>query len=212
MTQWIKKPEYFDLTSEITEHTPVFPGDPPFMREQISAISPDEQGSFNLYHLHMGNHTGTHIDFPAHVLAEGKTSSDYQLNELIGDGCVIEVPDDISTISSDFVANNPIQKGDFIFFKTKTEKSSKFVHLDISAAEMLVEKGVRIVGIDQMSVDATGAEDLPVHRYLLGHDVLIVEGLKLSGVEAGRGEIIIAPLKIENIDGSPTRVIMRRES
>lgn len=212
------KSTYFDLTRVISEQTAVYPGDPCFRREQISSINPTTRGMFNLYHMHMGNHMGTHIDYPSHVLTGGKTSSDYSASDLIGDGCIIEVPAGTTKITGEMILANPILPGDIVFFKTDNSKinetaplAEKYVYLDITAAEKLVEKGVRIVGIDYISIDSPHAEDLPVHHYLLSRNVLIVEGLKLEGMRAGRGEMIIAPLNISNIDGAPARVLMRKD-
>lgn len=211
MTDWGAKPVYFDLTQEITETLDVFPGDPVFGCKQISAINPEEAGSFNLCELHMGNHIGTHIDFPSHVLPGGKTSSDYPLSKLIGQGCIIKVPAITDEISADFIKKSPIKPNDIVFFKTKSSNTANHVSLGMSAAIALVEKGVMIVGIDQMSIDAADAQTLPVHRYLLSNNVLIVEGLNLMEVNEERGEIIIAPLKIADIDGVPARVLVRIE-
>lgn len=210
MANWGTKPVYFDLTQEISEAMDVFAGDPIFACKQISAINPEEEGSFNLCELRMGNHMGTHIDFPAHVLPGGKTSSDYPLSMLIGQGCIIEVPEMMEEISDDFIKKSPIEQKDIVFFKTKSTNTANHAWLGMQGAMALVEKGVKIVGIDQMSIDAPNAQTLPVHRCLLNNDVLIVEGLNLIEMDEMRGEIIIAPLKIGNIDGAPVRVLMRK--
>jgi arylformamidase len=204
--------EYYDLTAQISENTVVYPGDPIFKSEDICSL---ENGSqFHLCQMHLGNHTGTHIDFPAHVIKGGKTSSDFLIKNLIGSGLIIEVPDIQKSITQKFITEQPILKNDFVFFRTSNSKlskqskfSDKYVYLEIDAAQELLKKGVKIVGIDYISVDQYEAEDLPVHKLLLSHDVLIVEGLELNNVPLGRCKIYIMPVNIQKMDGLPARVV-----
>ena len=97
---------YYDLTAEISASTVVFPGDPIYKAEDVSSISKGAQ--YHLCHLHLGNHTGTHVDFPAHVLGGGKTSSDYSIDKLIGSCLIIEVPEQDRSISKAFIEKQDI--------------------------------------------------------------------------------------------------------
>lgn len=209
----------YDLTLPITSKTRIFPGDPEFKTEAVESL---EKGStYNLCVMHMGNHMGTHIDFPAHVIRGGKTSSDFPVQSLIGPGIVIEVAAEETKkeleISREFIRSQKILKNDFVFFKTtNSELSSKeftknFVHLSVSAADELINKNVKIVGIDYLSVDGLHDEKLSVHHKLLSKDILIVENLNLKNVPNGRfREIAIAPLNVPDMDGLPVRVLARR--
>ena len=206
-------PKFFDLTAHITPDTVVFPGDPGFSTDEVNSFKKGD--SYKLCHMHMGNHMGTHIDFPAHVIEGGKTSSDYPLDALIGNGIIVELPESAKSINAQFVAEQNIHKNDFVFFKTSNSKlprekefSSKFVYLEPDAAKVLVEKGVKIVGIDYLSIDNYEAEDLPVHQILLSNEVLIVEGLQLTDAPAGRCKLYILPVKVANMDGLPVRAFM----
>jgi arylformamidase len=167
--------------------------------------------------MHLGNHTGTHIDFPAHVVQGGKTSSDFSIEDLIGSGLIIEVPDVEKSITRKFVAEQSILSNDFVFFKTSNSRLSKqdkftdkYVYIEPEAAEELLKKGVKIVGIDYISVDRYEAEDLPVHKSLLSKDVLIVEGLELNNAPIGRCKIYIMPVNIHGMDGLPARVVAKK--
>ncbi|OJY47865.1 MAG: hypothetical protein BGO90_02990 [Legionella sp. 40-6] len=208
-----KARRYYDLTAPITPDTVVYPGDPKFSTEVIATLENGEQ--FHLCHMHLGNHTGTHIDFPAHVVKGGKSSRDFPINDLIGSGLIIEVPATEKSITRAFIESQcSIAKKDFIFFKTSNSKLSKqaaftdkYVYIEPEAAAELIRKGVKIVGIDYISVDSYDAEDLPVHRMLLSNDVLIVEGLELNGVPVGRYNIYIMPNNIPDMDALPVRVI-----
>lgn len=206
--------KYYDLTAKITEKTVVFPGDPEYKSEDICSLA--EGSQYHLCHMHFGNHTGTHIDFPAHVIKEGKTSSDFPIESLIGSGLIIEVPDVEKSISKTFVTSQPILLNDFVFFKTSNSRlpkqgkfTDKYVYIEPEAAEELLKKGVKIVGIDYISVDQYEAEDLPVHKSLLSNDVLIVEGLELNDAPVGRCKIYIMPVNIHEMDGLPARVVAK---
>ena len=206
--------KYYDLTAKISETTVVYPGDPTFSTEDVCSL---ENGSqFHLCQMHLGNHTGTHIDFPAHVIKGGKTSSDFPIESLIGSGLIIEVPDFQKSITQKFITEQPILANDFVFFKTSNSRiskqskfSNKYVYIEKEAAEELLRKGVKIVGIDYISVDQYEAEDLPVHKSLLSNDILIVEGLELNNAPLGRCKIYIMPLNVNKMDGLPARVVAR---
>jgi len=211
----IKRSCYEDLTAVITPKTVVFPGDPSFSVDPVCSIS--ESSSFSLCKMQMGNHMGTHVDFPAHVIKGGKTSTDYSLDDLIGEGVIIEIPHDVKSIGRTDIDCEKIYENDFVFFKTGNSDISKhedftdkYVYITPDAAKALLEKKVRVVGIDYISVDAYEAEELPVHKILLSNDILIVENLELGEVNPGRCKLYIMPLKADEMDGVPARVFMQK--
>jgi len=204
----------YDLTTEITPNLVTFPGDPQYSVEEVSSLT--EGKKFNLYHMHLGNHTGTHVDFPAHTIKEGKTSSDFPIEYLTGPGLIIKVPSEEKSITKEFISKQPIMRNDIVFFKTANSKKSKqeaftdqYVYIEPAAAAELFQRNVKAVGIDYISVDRYDDEDLTVHNTLLSREVLIVEGLDLSEIPEGRYEIFIMPLKIPNMDGLPARIWAR---
>jgi len=206
---------YKDLTAEITKETVIYPGDPVFSCEDVAVLG--ESSEFHLRKFTMGNHTGTHIDFPAHVIKGGKTSSDYSIDDLIGDGLILEVPDGMPSIKKDFILMQGIKEKDIVFFKTSNScipkdkpYRSEYVYIEADAARAMLDIGVRIVGIDYISVDSPKLEALPVHEILLSNDTLIVENLNLKGVSPGRCKIFIMPINIPKMDGLPARVVMGR--
>ncbi|MDR3442954.1 MAG: cyclase family protein [Legionella sp.] len=209
------QPQYYDLTAPITPNTVVYPGDPRFSTEIV--VSLESGAPFHLCHMHLGNHTGTHIDFPAHVIKGGKTSSDFPIQDLIDSGLIIEVPDTEKAITKVFVeSQQSIVQNDVVFFKTANSKLSKqeqftaqYVYIEPAAAEALINRGVKIVGIDYISVDSYEAEALPVHHLFLSNNILIVEGLELNGISEGRYEMYIMPNNIPDMDGLPVRVIAK---
>lgn len=202
----------FDLTMPLTAETPVFPGDPPFSKTTLRAL---EQGyTHHVCHLQSTNHTGTHIDFPSHIIPHGKTSSDFPLSTFVGPGIILEYEENSTgEITLAFIKQQQplIVNCPRVFFKTpKNPATKKPTHLTKDAAEALVQLGVKIVGVDSLSIDAMDSDHLSVHTTLLSRDVLIVEGLRLIDAPTGKGEIIIAPLHIPHMDGLPARVFMRK--
>ena len=208
--------KYYDLTRPIGPDFAVFPGDPEFKIEKVKEIA--KGNTYNLCYLHMGNHTGTHIDFPAHVIANGKTSSDYPIDSFIGEGIIINVPDceDEKSlgITSEFIKKQNIKKNDIIFFQTSNSKlpdnkiSEKFVYLTPQGADELINKQIKMVGIDYLSIDPLEEETLPSHKKLLSNNVLIVENLQLANIPSGRyKKIIVSPPRLEKMDGLPVRVL-----
>ncbi|HEU5280402.1 MAG TPA: cyclase family protein [Gammaproteobacteria bacterium] len=205
----------YDLTAIINTSTVVYPGDPAYRSNDVCSLKSGD--AFNLSEEHFGNHTGTHIDFPAHVISGGKTSDNFGLASLIGDGIIIEVPNEQPSITAPFIKNLSILKNDIVFFKTSNSAISKhqpytekYVYLEKDAAIALLEKGVKIVGVDYISIDHAKADDLPVHHTLLSRDVLIVEGLELANAPIGRCKIYIIPLNIQAKDGLPARVFCKK--
>lgn len=206
--------KYYDLSANITEDLVTFPGDPQYKAKEVSSVN--KGSTFDLHELCLSNHIGTHIDYPSHVITGGKTSNDFPIETLIGKGLIIEVPAGERSITKKFVNRQNILPGDFVFFKTLNSQRSKYlnftdnyVYIEPKAAKALLKKGVRIVGIDYISVDKYESEDLPVHKSLLSKDVLIVEGLELNNIPIGRCEIYIMPIKINKMDGLPARVLAK---
>src|SRR3990167_5128987 len=206
-----------DLTAELSEQTTVFPGDPPFESQRIASL--EKSSYFNLFRLCLCNHMGTHIDFPAHVIKNGKTSSDYSLSDLEGDGLIIEVPKEYMCVDKSFIKKEQHKffKNAIVFFKTSNSEIPKtgkivedYVYIDLEAAKELVDLKVKMVGIDYLSVDKYESEKLPVHNILLSNNILIIENLELNNAEPGQWTLSAMPLKIPQMDGLPVRVSMTR--
>ena len=206
--------KYYDLTANISSELVCFPGDPIFKDKKIAQIGKDSH--FHLSEITLGNHTGTHIDFPAHVIKNGKNSSDFPIDTLLGAGVIINVPDECKSITQEFIQAQSMLPNDIVLLKTANSNISKesnfnenYVFIEPKAVSALLLKKVKIVGIDYISVDNYSAADLPVHKMLLANDVLIVECLALKHVPTGRCEIYIMPIKINRMDGLPVRVIAK---
>jgi arylformamidase len=196
--------EIFDVSVPLREGMVTYPGDPQVHVELAASIAGGDV--VNLTRIDFGLHSGTHVDAPVHFI-EGAAGVDaIPLDALVGPCEVVEARD----LSAGSVAAAP--EAERILFKTPNSElwarddfADDFARLDREAARLLVERGVRLVGVDYLSV---GDED--AHHALLGAGVVPVEGLDLRGVGAGSYELVCLPLRVVGADGAPARAILIR--
>ncbi|HVF21839.1 MAG TPA: cyclase family protein [Pyrinomonadaceae bacterium] len=205
----------YDLSVPLSSELPIYPGDPGI---QISAWSSLDNGdAASVSAVSFGAHTGTHVDAPAHFLQGAKKVEALALEVLIGEAQVIQVPDDCLAVDEEFLAANCAPGTSRVLFKTRNsalwtnEFETNFTYLELSAAERLVSLGVKLVGIDYLSIEKFGSKDHEVHRALLASEVIILEGLNFNGVPAGKYELICLPLRLRSKlgDGAPARAVLR---
>jgi arylformamidase len=191
-----------DVSVPIRPEMITYPGDPAVKLERVSAIA--DGALANVSRLAFGVHTGTHVDAPVHFLEGAAAVEELPLDALLGRVLVIGA--EALTAST----LRGLELPERIVFKTpnselwaRAEFSDDFLALDGAGAQVLVERGVRLVGIDYLSI---GDED--AHRVLLAAGVVAIEGLDLRGVEPGEYELVCAPLKLVGSDGAPARVFL----
>jgi arylformamidase len=205
--------EIFDISQTLQEGITVWPGDPEFRIFRISGLQ-NGQGA-NVSAIHMGTHTGTHLDAPLHLDNAASGVESVPLSHLIGAARVLEFNSDTCIRTSNLELLD-LQGVSRVLFKTSSGETPEsmldknYVSLSEEAAEYLAEKGIVLLGIDAPSVDAWSSEDLPVHRILLKNNIAILEGLRLKSVSPGDYELICLPLKLAGCDGAPVRAILRR--
>ena len=204
----------YDVTVPITNSMPVWPGDPPVRLTAKSHLSRDKTHTVRLTNIEMGSHTGTHIDAPFHMIDEGKRLDEFPLETLTGKVTVFEIPGARSLGRTELERLNWDGVERVLF---KTENSShwqdgkfyeEFVYLEPDGAEFLVQQGLRLVGIDYLSIDKFRSQSHPSHFVLLKQNIPIIEGLNLSAVPAGEYTLVALPLKLQDADGAPARVIL----
>ncbi len=205
----------YDVTVPITNSMPVWPSDPPV--KLTPSMHPSGDGSHNvrLTKIEMGSHTGTHIDAPWHFVKNGRTLSDIPVETLVGPAVVFEIPN-VRSIGKASVESLNLNGVERVLFKTDnsahwtdTNFYEDFVYLEPDAAQVLVHKGVKLVGIDYLSIDKFKSDKHPSHFVLLENNVVIVEGLNLSAIQQGSYHMAALPLNLQGADGAPTRVILR---
>ena len=204
----------YDITLTITPDLPTWPGDPGIEIKRVEKI--EEGSNANVSRIDMGVHTGTHVDAPYHFLQEGITIEQLNLSLLTGRAYVLHLPE-VDEITAEVLENAQIPpRTRRVLFKTRNSDfwSTKdeifqedFVGLSADGAEYLVRRGVKLVGMDYLSI-APFKKSRPTHEKLLEADVVIVEGLDLSEVSQGRYTLYCLPLKIANSDGAPARAIL----
>jgi len=202
-----------DVTVPLSTDVPVFPGDPPFQMDFTHRIADGQ--AYNAARVSLGVHFGTHVDAPYHLLADGSTVDQLPLEILMGKARVVEIASRSKIERADLEA---LDLRDDLRLLVKTRMSGQlrggafvedFVYLTPDAALYLVHAGIKLVGIDYLSVEEPGSQDLPAHHALLEAGVVIVEGLDLSAVEPGEYDMTCLPLRIVGADGSPARVVLR---
>ena len=203
----------FDVTIGIGGTTPIYAGDPPALVESAKRLAGGD--SANVSKLAFGAHTGTHVDAPNHFIEGTRRVDQLDLNKLIGPCRVVRVADDIQTIEPEHLGD--VEGFERVLFRTKnsaywttSEFHSDFAHLSPAAAEALVANGVKLVGIDYLSIEKFHSGDHAVHKALLSKEIIILEGLDLRLIEAGDYELICLPLKYVGGegDGAPARAVL----
>jgi arylformamidase len=204
----------YDITLTITPQSVVWPGDEPVSIRKTSSIAAGDDT--NVSEISMSCHTGTHVDAPHHFLNNGITVDDLPLDLLVGRAYVLHLPD-ISMITASALMQADIPpRTRRLLFKTRNSQywaggnqkfQTDYVGLSVDAAELLVDRNVKLVGIDYLSI-APYKMGTPVHSILLDAGVVVIEGLDLSQVSQGRYTLHCLPLKLGGVDGAPARAIL----
>jgi len=208
----------YDVSVRLSETTPTYPGDPGIEIRSWKSLAGGDSANVSL--LHMGAHSGTHVDAPAHFIEGGGRVESLALEALIGEAQVVAVPENITTIDAGFTAAHCQPGRERILFKTRNSNfwagedpvfHADFTHIGLSAAEYLVSQGTKLVGIDYLSIEQFKSKMHETHLALLSKGIVILEGLDLREVGAGIYELICLPLRIAggSGDGSPVRAVLR---
>lgn len=208
----------YDVTVPLYNELPTWPGDPGIQIRDWLSLSKGDAANVSV--LNFGAHTGTHVDAPAHFIEGAAKVESLPLDVLIGEAEVIQVPSDQLVIDERFVTAHCVAGTARILFKTrnsnfwsetKPQFHTDFTYLDLAAAMKLVQQGAKLIGIDYLSIEKFGQEKHETHHALLSQGVIILEGLNLSDVPAGKYELICLPLRLRSDkgDGAPARVVLR---
>ena len=210
--------QLYDVSLTISPEIVVWPGDPAVQFKPLASIAQGD--GVNVTHLNFGSHTGTHVDAPRHFL-DGKTGVDAMpLQALVGTAYVLDFTALDHHIGAADLEGSGLPVGaERVLFKTSNSAfwatdpanfHKDYLALALDGAEWLVQRGVKLVGIDYLSIEEFEPPSPKVHYALLGARVVVLEGLNLGEVEAGEYTIFALPVKLENGDGSPTRVLLGR--
>jgi arylformamidase len=203
-----------DVSVPLDAQLPTYPHNTPFSLEPIKRIARGD--SSNVSTLHMSAHTGTHVDAPRHFFDQGAGTESLPLELLIGRARVIAIDSRAGVAAEDLA---PIDLSDDIRVLIKTHNSrlwgapefhEDYVGVTDSGAKYLVDHGIKVVGVDYLSVEKFHNPGAPAHHVLLGAGTIVIEGLNLQEVDPGVYEMFCLPLRVVGSDGAPARVVLRR--
>ncbi len=210
--------EIIDVTVTISPSLPTWPGDPSVVLERMDKI--DDGANANVSHLDISVHTGTHVDAPFHFIPGGETVENLVLETLIGPAQVINVEVTGDVIDRSHLENAGILPGvTRLLLRTRNSEywnqidngfQTGFAGLNVAASQYLLELGIKLIGIDYLSI-APFSNGRPTHEVLLGANVVIIEGLDLRKAQPGTYTLLCMPLKLANTDGAPARVVLLKE-
>jgi arylformamidase len=194
-----------------------WPGDPPVEIDPAKRLAKGDPA--NVSELRLGTHTGTHVDPPFHFIDGAPTAEALDLNVLVGPAVVADLRGAGATITPAELDGLNLPSGtERLLFRTPNSElwtsspvrfPDSYTALTTDGAHWCVDRGIRLVGTDFLSIEQHGAPGHPTHVTLLKAGTIILEGLDLSRVEPGAYELFVLPLKILGGDGAPARAILR---
>jgi arylformamidase len=210
-----RAPRLVDVSVLLAPGLATYPGNPEYEITPVKRIADGD--SSNNSRLVMGTHTGTHVDAPKHFFDDKPGVDALPLELLVGRARVIDLPHR-GGITEQHLAGAGLREDIRVLLRTPNSalwNSHDGFHTDYTyvteeAARFLVEQGVKVVGVDYLSVEQFKKSGAPAHHALLGAGVIIIEGLNLSEVEAGQYEMYCLPLRLAGADGAPARVVLKR--
>jgi arylformamidase len=208
---------WYDITVPLKQGIIYFPTDP--LPPKIYRLHDRALGAkVTMSVLEIISHTGTHIDAPLHFIADAETITDMPLDATVGPARVIAIKDKESIKAAELKKHN-IKKGERVLFKTRNSPSGyagekfdeDYCYLEDDGADYLVERGVKLVGIDFITIGTIKRMENITHTHeaLLSAGIYILEDCALDGVPPGEYEMLCLPLPIYKGDAAPCRAILR---
>ena len=194
-----------------------WPTDPSVHIERFADM--DKGAICNVSKMEMCAHAGTHMDGLNHFIKDGAPLDTVPFDAVIGPCRVIEIKDADSVKPAE-LTKHKLRKGERILLKTRNSRrrwweeafDTQFIHISKDAALHMVDRDIRTIGVDYLSVGGYQRDGVECHQVLLGAGVWIIEGLDLTKVKPGQYDMICLPMKIRNSDGAPARAILRQRT
>lgn len=204
-----------DVSYPYSENMAIYPNNPEFEMKRVQNLEKGDSANVSL--ITMGTHTGTHMDAPNHFVTGGKTIDKLPLESMNGTAKLLDLQGN-DEITRELLAKYDIAENDIIILKTDNSNVfhgdiilTDYVTLDYEAAEYLVEKKVKMVCIDYMTIERPRARRVAgksIHSILLSKEILIAEALDLTKVEEGTYQLFCFPINIVGADGAPVRIVL----
>lgn len=202
----------YDISTPLNADLPVFPGHPRFNRDIM--LSMDNGDRANVSKFQMSTHTGTHVDGTFHFINDGLTIDKVPFRSTVGPAKVFEL-DVLKKIDTPDIDQLGIDENDIVIFKTRNSKLWKrreftkdYVYITKQAAQFLAAQKVLAVGVDYIIPEAADDLSRPVHHILFKEQIILIEGLDMTGVPPGDYLLICLPIKITGGDAAPARAIL----
>ncbi|MDB4893370.1 MAG: cyclase [Gemmatimonadetes bacterium] len=205
----------YDISVPVRHGGVVYPGNPTISITAQQAIS--QGAGANVSRLDLGSHTGTHVDAPKHFFDDGAGVDGLSLDVLMGPARLLAFSDDVKSIGEAELRAHDLTGVTRVLLKTRNSAwlasgSSEFhpdyTYLAPDGAEYLVSLGVKLVGVDYLSVEQFHSGHHKTHRTLLERAIIIVEGLMMNDVPPGNYELCCLPILFPGLDGAPARAVL----
>ena len=205
----------WDVSVPIRHGGVVYPGNPPISITAVQSIAAGNTA--NVSRIDLGSHTATHVDAPLHFMDGGAGVDELPLDVLIGPARLISFEDDVLAVGEAELRQHDLRGVTRVLIRTRnsawlasdsTEFHPDFTHVTPDGAEYLVSLGVRLVGVDYLSVEQFRSPHHKTHKKLLSNSVVIVEGLALAEPPAGDYELYCLPMLMAGLDGAPARAVL----
>lgn len=203
-----------DISAALRDDLPTWPGEKG-MKRTLAASQPDDPATAS--HLSFGAHSGTHVDAPVHFLAGAGGIEAFSPDVFVGACFVADMRHVTDLITADDLDQAGVPEDvprvlaltpNSGWSQTDTSFRRDYVAFDASAARWCVDRGIRLLGNDYLSIETFDAEGHPVHKTLLGAGVAVLEGLDLAGVSPGVYHLMALPVLIPGSDGAPARAVL----
>lgn len=203
-----------DVSVPLDAALPTYPGNTPFTLEPVQRIANGDHA--NLSSLHLSAHAGTHVDAPAHFFDGAPGVESLPLEMLFGRTRVVDIASRHG-IEADDLADIDFSEDIRVLFRTPNSRlwgdptfHTDYVGITESGARYLVDHGIKVVGVDYLSVEKFKTPGAPAHHILLGGGTIVIEGLNLREADPGVYDMFCLPLRIVGGDGAPARVVLRK--
>jgi arylformamidase len=207
--------QIFDVSVPIRTGGVVYPGNPVISITPQQAIS--QGAGANVSRVDFGSHTGTHVDAPKHFFDDGAGVDQLSLDTLVGPARLLAFDDSVTSIGEADLRKHDLAGVERVLLKTRNsawlasgspEFHPDYTYLAPDGAAYLAQLGVKLVGVDYLSVEQFHSGHHLTHRTLLERGIIIVEGLLLSTPPAGDYTLICLPILLAGLDGAPSRAIL----
>lgn len=203
-----------DISVPLRENLPTWPGEEG-MRRTLVSLQPAHDATVS--HFSFTAHTGTHVDAPIHFLPHGGGVETFAPEVFMGPCFVADLRHIADVITGDDLEDAGAPEG-MTRLLALTRNSgwsrdmapfrSDYVAFASSAADWCLERGIKLLGNDYLSVETYDNDDFPVHKALLAAGVALLEGLDLAGVDPGSYDLVSLPILIPGSDGAPVRAVL----